>query len=137
MCHVGTAGVAAGEVSDGGTARVSPTGDQTRSGGHLRAPGTRAHLGVRTEGAGAARNRGGNEPGGGRSSVKCGRGLQSTHASKISSEAEATVLQMHSRRKYRVTRARNARVHRQWWTTVSGARGAASRGTNRAGEERF
>ena len=59
----------AGETRHGGTARVSPTGDQTRGGGHLRALGTRAHLVVAVVSAGMAGNDDGIEPGGGRSSA--------------------------------------------------------------------
>ena len=48
--------LAAGEVSDGGTARVSPTGDQTRGGGHLRVAGECAHPTVQAAPAGATGN---------------------------------------------------------------------------------
>ena len=48
--------LAAGEVSDGRTARVSPTGGQTRGGGHLRVAGECAHPTVQAAPAGAAGN---------------------------------------------------------------------------------
>ena len=64
----------AGETRHGGTARVSPTGDQTRGGGHLRAPGTRAHLVVAVVGAGMAENDDGGGRGGSRSSGVRGTG---------------------------------------------------------------
>ena len=60
--------LAAGEVSDGGTARVLPTGDQTRGGGHLRVAGERAHPTVQAAPAGAAGNDDGVEVSGDRSS---------------------------------------------------------------------
>ena len=60
--------LAAGEVSDGRTARVSPTGDQTRGGGDLRVAGERVHPTVQAAPAGAAGNDDGVEVNGDRRS---------------------------------------------------------------------